>query len=91
MNYLSQSELVRRGWTKGQIAKLLGQPDSSSPNPYVQDGAPMRLFDLERVERAEASDAFQRRERPAPDKNLELAKHFIRQTVRAKRQRLGNG
>lgn len=40
-----------RGWTDSLIARFLGEPDKTRPNPhYRTNGAPMRLFALKRVE-----------------------------------------
>lgn len=43
--YVSVAGLKCEGWTEGLIAKYLGDPDSTAPNPhYSQAGAPMRLY-----------------------------------------------
>jgi len=57
--HITQSDLCRRGWTKPLIAKHLGAPDVEKPNPYYRNaGAPMKLYLLNRVERAEQSPEF---------------------------------
>jgi hypothetical protein len=52
------SELLRRGWTKGLIEKLLGKPDQLMPNPHHRRGPKMRLYARARVLQAEASPDF---------------------------------
>lgn len=55
----STPELRRRGWTPAMIRDLLGDHDDTRPNPrYSSAGAPMQLWLKERVEAAEATDAF---------------------------------
>ena len=55
----STSELLRRGWTRGLVDRLLGECDLIAPNPHHPGGASMRLYDRARVETAEAGDEFQ--------------------------------
>jgi hypothetical protein len=54
----SRSALLRRGWTDGLIAEVLGWADREAENPYYSSGAMMLLYDIERVQRAEAKEAF---------------------------------
>ena len=52
--HLVKSEIVRnRGWTDNHIDPFLGAPDQTRPNPYRVSGAPMRLYDVTRVEDVE--------------------------------------
>ena len=48
-----------RGWTDAGIRQFLGEPDDREPNPHYPRGAPMQLYDLDRVERVETTDAYQ--------------------------------
>lgn len=59
--YISVSGICgkRKGWTKGRITKFLGEPDKLVRNPHYSTAAPMRLYDLDRVEAAEATTKFQ--------------------------------
>ena len=56
---VSLSTVKARGWSAGLIAKLLGNPDDFATNPHYRSGPMMRLYDLARVEAAEADPAFQ--------------------------------
>jgi hypothetical protein len=56
--YFNQKELLKRGWTKDLISRMLGKADWKSPNPHGPF-APMLCWDLERVIAAEESAAFQ--------------------------------
>ncbi len=58
---ISISGLSSRGWTKGTIREFLGEADWIADNPHYKIAEPMRLYDLERVERAEEDPWFQRR------------------------------
>ena len=51
----------KRGWTDSKIRKLLGKPDKIEPNPHYKSAAPMRLYDIGRVEQAEKTYWFARR------------------------------
>ncbi|HUE82605.1 MAG TPA: hypothetical protein VMM84_10885 [Pyrinomonadaceae bacterium] len=52
----NQTQLFERGWSKGLIAKLLGDPDQISLN---NSGGPRRkLWDAKRVRTAERRQAF---------------------------------
>jgi hypothetical protein len=57
---LSVAELRERGWTASAIKKFLPEtPDHSAPNPkYSTAGAPMKFWNLSRVEAAEQTDDF---------------------------------
>lgn len=56
--YVTLSGLKRRGWTDGLIRKLLGQHDRTAPNPKYRTASPMRLYEVSRVETAEATTEF---------------------------------
>lgn len=53
------STLKQRGWTDGAVTQFLGEPDALVPNPNYRTGPKMRLYDLPRVEAAEASEGWQ--------------------------------
>lgn len=47
-----------RGWTDSLIEKFLGQPDKLAINQYYRTGPRVRLYELERVLRAEETPEF---------------------------------
>lgn len=54
--------ISERGWTKGLISELLGEPDLFVDNPHYKSSAPMRLYFLDRVKHIEqTSDVFKSR------------------------------
>lgn len=55
---VTRAQLRERGWTDSMIARLLGEPDMTLPNPRYRSAAPMRLYRRERVETIEASVEF---------------------------------
>ena len=58
----SQSELLRRGWTDTLVRDLLGEPHWLAPNPkYPNSGAPMRLWDRQRVVPLERTSVWRER------------------------------
>lgn len=60
---ITQTRLIsERGWTKGLISELLGEPDVFLDNPHYKSAAPMRLYFLDRVKHIEqTSDVFKAR------------------------------
>ncbi|MYC74488.1 hypothetical protein F4X10_01780 [Candidatus Poribacteria bacterium] len=60
---ITQTRLIsERGWTKGLINELLGEPDVFVDNPHYKSAAPMRLYFLDRVKHIEqTSDTFKSR------------------------------
>ena len=60
---ITQTRLIsERGWTKGLINELLGEPDVFLDNPHYKSAAPMRLYFLDRVKHIEqTSDVFKSR------------------------------
>ena len=70
---MTQTRLIsERGWTKGLINELLGEPDVLADNPHYKSAAPMRLYFLDRVKHIEqTSDVFKsrRKDRKKPKKN----------------------
>ena len=60
---ITQARLIsERGWTKGLISELLGEPDVFVDNPHYKSAPPMRLYFLDRVKHIEqTSDVFKSR------------------------------
>jgi hypothetical protein len=56
--YFSRSDLLKRGWTKGLIDRLLGRRDWESQNPHCPGAAPMLCWEQSRVLSAESDPAF---------------------------------
>ena len=57
----SQKDLLGRGWSRRLIARLLGAPDSTSPNPHGAGYPPMKCWNQDRVVEVEATVAFWKR------------------------------
>jgi hypothetical protein len=57
--WISLAGLKARGWTPKLIGRFLGEPERTVPNPHYRSAAPMRLWSLEAVLRAEQDPAFQ--------------------------------
>jgi hypothetical protein len=55
---LAVSQLKKRGWTDSLISRFLGDPDELRRNPHYRSGPPMKLYNVERIEQAEASTEF---------------------------------
>jgi ribosomal protein S13 len=49
----------KRHWTDAGIRDFLGSPDRRKKNPHYSTGAKMKLYDMERVRRTEATPKFQ--------------------------------
>lgn len=56
--FIPQSELMSRGWTKSLIERFLPEPDKTKQNPRFRSAAPMKLYSLQRVQDTETSAAF---------------------------------
>jgi hypothetical protein len=57
--YVSAGELRARGWTRGMVRRLLGEPDLLRVHPRFREaGPPIRLYRVDRVEAAERSEEF---------------------------------
>jgi hypothetical protein len=64
--------LVRRGWTMGLIAKVLGAEDDLAPNvQFPRDDRPMRLYARNRVLAAE--QGAERRRNGGPGRSKKKA------------------
>lgn len=57
-NYISLSSLKDRGWTESIIKKMGVEPDREEVNPHYRCAAPMKLYDVRRIESIEATDEF---------------------------------
>ena len=63
-----------RGWTAATIRDLLGDPDEMAPNPRCRSaGAPMKLYNLDRVVAIEQTQTFRDAEQKA-DKRRESSR-----------------
>ena len=56
--YISLSSLKDRGWTESIIKKMGVEPDKEEVNPHYRCAAPMKLYDVRRIESIEATDEF---------------------------------
>jgi hypothetical protein len=81
--YISAAGLKARGWTDALIRTHLGAPDRLADNPHYRKAAPMRLYQVSRVETVEASAAFQEAVTTSAPR-----KAAARQAVQTKRARL---
>jgi hypothetical protein len=52
---LTRTQVRERGWSDEMIDRLMPEPDRFRPNPHSRKSPPMRLYDLDRVVRIEAS------------------------------------
>lgn len=59
---LSVPHLKERGWSESLIKTFLGQPDWAVVNPHYKTGPKMRLYDPERVAKAEGNLHWQRKQ-----------------------------
>jgi hypothetical protein len=57
--FFSRKDLTKRGWSRGLIDRILGDPDWRSPNPHFENAAPMLCWKQDRVLAAENAPAFQ--------------------------------
>jgi hypothetical protein len=56
--HLSAPGLRARGWTAGMVRQLLGEPDLVLAHPYFRTAQQTCLYDMKRIEAAEASEEF---------------------------------
>lgn len=59
--YIATPELKRRGWTRSMIERLLGEPDSTAPNPGGRNAPRVRLWLITKVEQLESTEEFRER------------------------------
>lgn len=57
---LTLTDVLARGWSRQLVDQLLGSPDETKHNPHYRSAAPMRLYSLARVKRAERRVAFRK-------------------------------
>ena len=55
--FLTKTELKKRGWSEGEIKEFLGKPDQSYWDKTYK--VTIKLYDIERVELNENSSFFQ--------------------------------
>lgn len=58
-DYVTQSDILKMGFTKGAIARFLGEPDKLAPNPHSRKKPPMKLFLRDRVLEAIHTEEWQ--------------------------------
>lgn len=58
MNYLSESELIERGWTKSGVSKFLGEPDWSPAFRAYGQTMNAKLYREERIKETENTDEW---------------------------------
>ena len=57
--YISQAQILKRkNWNLRRICVYLGEPDKYAPNPRSPKYRHMKLYDIDRVYRAEVSEPF---------------------------------
>ena len=57
--FITLAKLIEeRPWSEPMVRDFLGEPDRTPPNPHYRAGPPMRLYDLKRIEQAEATPEF---------------------------------
>ena len=56
--YITKTQVKERGWTEGSITQFLGTPDKEKRNPRSASAPTIKLFLLDRVDRAEQEDGF---------------------------------
>ena len=59
-NYITLSTLKGRGWTDKMIRDYGLEPDMEKTNPHYNCAAPMKLYDLNKIENIEAGAWFQK-------------------------------
>jgi len=58
-NLITKTGLKERGWTESLIKRFFPVPTKEAPNPYYRSvGAPMKLYDLDKVGSIESSPNF---------------------------------
>ena len=56
-NYLTQKNIIERGWSQRLIDKYL-IPDKEKTNPHYRSGPMMKLYLLSRIEEVESLEEF---------------------------------
>ena len=56
--YISLSSLKGRGWTESIIKRYALQHDKEAVNPYYRSAAPIKLYELHKIEAIEATEEF---------------------------------
>lgn len=71
--HYTQSELLNSGWTMKLIEMFLGEPDDTAPNPHYENGAPMKLYLIRKVEAIEQSNIFKSEQDKIIEKKIKRA------------------
>ena len=77
VTFITKSVLRERGWSPKMVSQLLGDPDHWARDP--QWGSLAALFDLERVESLESSDAFRAAQRASRTRRAAVAIDLLEQ------------
>jgi hypothetical protein len=56
--HMCMSTLAERGWTPALVKRHLGAPDKTAMNPHYRYSAPMKLYSVQRVLKAERSKSW---------------------------------
>ncbi|MGR3318568.1 MAG: hypothetical protein ACUZ8O_08815, partial [Candidatus Anammoxibacter sp.] len=83
IQFIKKTELKERGWTETIIKKFCPEPDAIKDNPVYRSAAPMKLYDIERVEKAERSTEFKELM-----KKSEIRKRAAKRAVLSKKAKL---
>ena len=79
--FITLAKLIEeRPWSKAMVGEFLGEPDRTAPNPNYRSGPPMRLYDLKRIEQAEATPEFALRKTKYEARKEGSARKIQRQT-----------
>lgn len=57
-DFFTLTQVKERGWSDRLILEILGSPDTTRKNPFYRSGPLIKLFMMDRVVSAEASEAF---------------------------------
>jgi len=59
-NMITKNQLMtNRDWTRMMITELLDNPDKEKVNPFFKSAPTMKLYDLDRIIKAESTEAFE--------------------------------
>lgn len=74
VDYLTASELRRRGWTDSLIREFLPSPDKTTPNPWYRSAAPIRLYLKNKIADFEQTPDWQQKAKQAAKRKVAAAK-----------------
>ena len=82
MEYLTKTQLTKR-WSNALIERYFPYPTEEKPNPQYKCGAPMQLYDINKVKRIESTKTFK-----ADYKKVYENKVAARERAKRKREEL---